>query len=246
MQRLQNKVALVTGGSRGIGAAIVKRLAAEGAAVAFTFVHNEAKAQEVVAQVVADGGRAIAIKADNTNAAELTAAVDKAAAQLGALDILVNNAGIFSAKPVDAYSLAEFDEMMSVNVRAVFIAVQAALKHLPAGGRIVTIGSNVSVRPGRPGMSVYAMSKSALIGLTRGLARDLGTRKITVNLVEPGPTDTDMNPATGEKADLLRQAMAIPQYGKASDIAAMVALLASGDGSFATGAVLTVDGGLTA
>lgn len=246
MHRLQNKVALVTGGSRGIGAAIVQRLAAEGAAVAFTFVQNHTRAAEVVAAVTGAGGKALAIKASNSEAAELVAAVKQTVDTFGRLDILVNNAGMFIAKPLVDFSLAEFDEIMSVNTRAVFVAIREAIQYLPAGGRIISIGSNISVQVPRPNVTVYAMGKAALVGLTKGLARELGPREITVNLVEPGPVDTEMNPADSERANGVRAQMAIQRYGKAADIASMVALLAAGEANFVTGSVIRVDGGITA
>jgi 3-oxoacyl-[acyl-carrier protein] reductase len=246
MKRLANKVALVTGGSRGIGAAIVKRLAAEGADVAFTYVSSAEKAQAVLKEVEAAGVRGLVLHADNENPEALTAAVDKAAAHFGRIDILVNSAGIWDAKPFEQHVLADYDRLMSVNVRAVYVAVQAALRHMPEGGRIVTIGSNLADRVYAAGMTLYSMSKSALIGFTRGLARDLGSRKITVNLVQPGPTDTDMNPANGGHADFQRQAMAIPEYGDAAHIGSLVALLASEEGRSINGTAITVDGGVNA
>lgn len=246
MKRLSNKVALVTGGSRGIGAAIVKRLAAEGADVAFTYVSSADKAQAVLKEVEATGVRGLAIAADNENADAVIAAVDKTAATLGKIDILVNSAGIWEAKPFHEHVLADFDRLISVNVRAVYVAIQAALRHMPEGGRVITVGSNLADRVYAPGMTLYSMSKSALIGLTRGLARDLGSRKITVNLVQPGPTDTDMNPANGPHSDFQRNVMAIPQYADAGDIAAMVAMLSSEEGRSITGTALTIDGGVNA
>jgi 3-oxoacyl-[acyl-carrier protein] reductase len=248
MKRLTNKVALVTGGSRGIGAAIVKRLAAEGADVAFTYVSpgSAEKAQAVLKEVEAAGVRGLVLQADNESPEALTAAVDKAAATFGRIDILVNSAGIWNARPFEEHVLADYDRLMSVNVRAVYVAVQAAIRHMPDGGRIITIGSNLADRVYAPGMTLYSMSKSALIGFTKGLARDLGSRKITVNLVQPGPTDTDMNPANGEHAGFQRNVMAIPEYSDAAHIAAMVALLASEEGRSITGTALTIDGGVNA
>jgi len=246
MDRLSNKVALVTGGSRGIGAAIVKRLAAAGASVAFTYLSSPDKAQAVTREVEAAGGRALPIAADNASPAAVTAAVEAAVASFGRIDILVNSAGIFDAKPFDTHSLDEYDRMMDVNVKAVFVASQAAVRHMPDGGRIITIGSNLADRVPGPGMALYSMSKSALIGLTKGMARDLGPRGITVNLVQPGPTDTDMNPANGAHADAQRSLMAIPRYSSADHIAAMVALLAGEEGRSITGTALTIDGGTNA
>lgn len=246
MKRLENKTALVTGGSRGMGAAIAKRLAHEGAKVAITYVSAADKAQAVVKEIEAAGGQAIAIAADNENAEALTAAVNQAAKAFGSIDILVNNAGIWIDGQIDKHTLAEFDRVVSVNVRAVFVAVQAALAHMPNGGRIITIGSNLAERVWAPGMTLYSMTKAALIGLTKGLARDLGAREITVNLIQPGATDTDMNPHNGPHSDHQRALMAIPKYGSADDIAAYVAFLSSAEGRSFNGAVTTIDGGTNA
>ena len=237
MKQLENKVALVTGGSRGMGAAIVKRLAAEGATVAFTYVNSEAKAQQMVTD------RVFAIKADNASHEAVTAAVAQVAATFGRIDILVNNAGIYFRKPLAEHTAADYDLMMDVNVKAVFIASLAAIPHIPSGGRIITIGSNLAGRVVGTGATLYAMSKSALIGLTKGLARELGPGNITVNLVQPGPTDTDMNPDSGPHAETLKGFMALPHYGNVEDIAGFVAYLAGKESRFITGAELTIDGG---
>ncbi|HEY1166728.1 MAG TPA: SDR family oxidoreductase [Chitinophaga sp.] len=246
MKRLTNKVALVTGGSRGIGAAIVKRLAAEGANVAFTYVSSAEKAQAVLKEVEATGVKGLAIAADNESADAVIAAVDKTAATFGRIDILVNSAGIWDAKPIEQHVLADFDRLIAVNVRAVYVASQAVLRYMPEGGRIVTIGSNLAERVFAPGMTLYSMTKSALIGFTKGLARDLGQKKITVNLVQPGATNTDMNPADGAHSDYQRNFMAIPEYGDPAGIAAMVALLASEEGRSVNGTEITIDGGTNA
>ncbi|KAA2238762.1 3-oxoacyl-ACP reductase FabG [Chitinophaga agrisoli] len=246
MKRLENKVALVTGGSRGIGAAIAKRLAAEGADVAITYVSSPEKAQAVAKEIDATGRKSLVIAADNADPEAVTAAVNKTVAELGRVDILVNSAGIFDARPFETHTMEDYDRMMDINVRAVYVAIQAALPHMPNGGRIITLGSNLADLVGAPGMTLYSMSKSALIGLTKGLARDLGAKEITVNLVAPGPTDTDMNPANGQYADYQRGKMAIPKYGSAENIAAMVALIASEEGRSINGATLTVDGGVNA
>jgi 3-oxoacyl-[acyl-carrier protein] reductase len=246
MKKLANKVAFVTGGSRGIGAGIAKRLAAEGAAVVITYAQSADKAQAVVSGIKNAGGEALALQADNNAAEAVIAAIEKAAAIYGQIDILVNNAGIFVVKPIGELTVADYDETMSVNVRAVFVASNAALRYMGTGGRIITIGSNMAERVAMPTASLYAMSKSALTGLTRGMARDLGTKGITVNLVQPGPIDTDMNPAGSEHADHARAGMAIPQYGKPADIAGLVAYLASEESWFMTGASLTIDGGFHA
>jgi 3-oxoacyl-[acyl-carrier protein] reductase len=244
--RLENKRALVTGGSRGIGAAVVKRLAEEGAHVALTYVSKPHQADETAKAARALGVQAIAIQADSTDAKAVAGAVDRTVAELGGIDILVNNAGVAVMAPVDEFRLDEFDRTVAVNLRAVFVATRAAVKHMKTGGRVVTIGSCNAERMPFAGGAVYAMSKAALVGLVKGLARDLGPRGITVNNVQPGPIDTDMNPATSAFADTLRKLMALPRYGTADEVAAMVAYLASPEAGFVTGASLTIDGGFTA
>ena len=195
-KKLTGKVALVTGGSRGIGAAIVKRLARDGADVALTYVSNPDRANETVTAAAALGVKALAIQADSADAGAVVAAVERTVAELGGIDILVNNAGIAIMGPIDDFRLEDLDRTLAVNVRAVFVATQAAVKHMQAGGRIINIASCNAERVPLPGQSVYAMSKAALVGLVKGLARDLGPRAITINNVHPGPVDTDMNPAT--------------------------------------------------
>jgi 3-oxoacyl-[acyl-carrier protein] reductase len=240
---LQGKVALVTGGSRGIGAAIALQLARAGADVALTYVRSAAKAEAVVKEVEAIGRRGLAIQADNTAAAAVEASVAATVAQLGRLDILVNSAGIWHDGPVETVTLEQLDETMAVNFRAPFIASRAAAIAMADGGRIISIGSNLAERVPNAGISLYSASKAALVGLTRGLARDLGPRGITVNVVHPGSTDTDMNPADGDHADEQRSRMAIPKFGSSDDIAGLVAWLAGPQGRFVTGAALTIDGG---
>ncbi|MER8527179.1 3-oxoacyl-ACP reductase family protein [Mesorhizobium sp. M0814] len=245
-RRLNGKAALVTGGSRGIGAAIARRLAADGAGVAITYVNGEEGARAVVREIEAAGGRAFAIKADNRDAGAIEAAVDEAAKAFGRLDILVNSAGIWRAAPIDALSLADFDETMEVNLRAPFVAAKAAAAHMGEGGRIISIGSNLAERATDAGLCAYSASKAALVGLTKAFARDLGPRGITANVVHPGSTDTDMNPAGGPHAEHQRQKMAMPRFGTADEIAGMVAWLAGPEGRFVTGAALTIDGGANA
>jgi 3-oxoacyl-[acyl-carrier protein] reductase len=244
--RLAKKRALVTGGSRGIGAAIVRRLAGEGAHVALTYVSNPAKADETVQAAQAFGVKALAIQADNADAAAVVAAVEKTVSELGGIDILVNSAGIAVIAPLDDYRLEDLDRTLAVNVRAVFVATQAAVKHMQPGSRIINIGSCNAERMPFSGGGVYAMSKAALVGLVKGLARDLGPRGITINNVQPGPVDTDLNPATSEFAKTLIQLMALPRYGTGDEIASLVAYLASSEAGYVTGASLTIDGGFTA
>jgi len=244
---LKNKSALVTGGSRGIGAAIVSRLAREGANVAFTYSNSQERAEATAKAARIHGSRVLPIHADSADAKSLTHAVDHTVKELGGLDILVNNAGVFVMGPLESFSLADFDRTLAVNVRAVFVATQAAAKHMKEGGRIINIGSCNADRMPFPGGGVYAMSKSALQGLVQGLARDLGPRGITINNVQPGPIDTEMNPATSEFAGLMiKQVLAIPRYGRAEEVAAMVAYLSGSEASYVTGANLTIDGGFTA
>ncbi|RJT11379.1 3-oxoacyl-ACP reductase family protein [Rahnella inusitata] len=245
-QSLQGKAAFVQGGSRGIGAAIVQRLANEGASVAFTYISSEEKAHALVKTIEASGGKAVAIKADSADENSVRTAIDDAAKTFGKLDILVNNAGILAFGELDALTMDDFDRTIAINVRSVFIASQQAARHMPDGGRIITIGSVNADRMPFQGGAVYAMSKSALVGLTKGLARDLGPRGITVNNVQPGPVDTDMNPAEGEMADGMRSFMALNRYGKDVEIASFVSYLAGPEAGYITGANLTIDGGFGA
>ncbi|MBI5570436.1 MAG: 3-oxoacyl-ACP reductase FabG [Desulfomonile tiedjei] len=244
--RLENKRALVTGGSRGIGAAIVKRLASEGAHVALTYISNPDKADEAVKAAQELGVKALAIQADSAEAEAVIAAVERTVRELGGIDILVNSAGIGVVAPIDDYRLEDFDRTLAVNVRAVFVATQAAVKHMQEGGRIINVGSCNAERMPFVGGGVYAMSKAALVGLVKGLARDLGPRGITINNVQPGPTDTDMNPANSDFAKMLLQFMALPRYGTGDQIASLVAYLASPEAAYVTGASLSIDGGFTA
>ncbi|HWH85233.1 MAG TPA: 3-oxoacyl-ACP reductase family protein [Pseudomonas sp.] len=245
-QHLSGKVALIQGGSRGIGAAIVKRLAAEGAAVAFTYVSSAAKAEALQNSITGNGGKALAIKADSADAGAIRQAVSTTVEAFGRLDILVNNAGVLAIAPLEDFKLEDFDQTLAINVRSVFIASQEAAKHMSEGSRIINIGSTNADRMPFGGGGVYAMSKSALVGLTKGLARDLGPRGITINNVQPGPVDTDMNPAHGDFADSLIPLMAVGRYGTADEIAGFVAYLAGPEAGYITGASLTIDGGFGA
>ena len=245
-QSLQHKRALVTGGSRGIGAGIVKRLAREGADVALTYVSRPEQANETVKAAQGFGVKALAIHADSSDAKAVSAAVERTVAEFGGIDILVNSAGVAAMAPIEDYRLEDFDRTVAVNLRAVFVATQAAVKHMKSGGRIINIGSCNAERMPFAGGAVYAMSKAGLVGLVKGLARDLGPRGITINNVQPGPIDTDMNPAKGDFAEMLLKFMAVPHYGSTDDIAAMVAYLAGPEAGFVTGASLTIDGGFNA
>jgi 3-oxoacyl-[acyl-carrier protein] reductase len=242
-KRLDGQVALVTGGSRGIGAGIVRRLASEGAAVAFTYAASEANALQLVHEVETGGGRAIALKANSASAEELRSAVKQTASKLGALDIFVSNAGILTRGTIDTYSLEDFDRMVAINVRAAFVGIQAASQAMKDGGRIVIIGSNTAIRTAFPGASVYSMTKAALTGLVRGAAIDLAPRAITVNNVQPGPTATDMSSAYAELAKTL---VPLKRMGDVSEVASFVSYLASKEAGFITGASLTIDGGYVA
>lgn len=246
MSELAGKRALVTGASRGIGAAIALALADRGADVAITYERSVERAAEVVRAIEAKGRRAIAIRADSAEASAVKRSVDEAAEGLGGLDILVNNAGIARGGALAEMSLADIDAILDVNVRAVVLASQAAIPHLKEGGRIISIGSCLGERVPFPGVTVYSMSKSALLSFTRGLARELGPQGITVNLVQPGSTDTDMNPADGAQSDMQRSMTALGHYGRPEDIAASVVFLASVAARQITGTTITVDGGANA
>ncbi|HSF57145.1 MAG TPA: 3-oxoacyl-ACP reductase family protein [Candidatus Binatia bacterium] len=243
---LTGKVALVTGGSRGIGAAIAKRLAADGAAVALTYSSSPQKADGVARAIESAGGRAVAIRADNADVPAVTHAVAETVKTFGRLDILVNNAGIAMVSPIEEFKLEDFERLLAINVKGVFVAVQEAIRHMKEGGRIINIGSINSDLVPFVGGSVYALTKSALAGFTRGLARDLGPRGITVNNVQPGPVDTDMNPADGQFASQVKGMIAVQRYGHGDEIAALVAFLAGPEAAFITGASLRIDGGFAA
>jgi 3-oxoacyl-[acyl-carrier protein] reductase len=242
-RRFAGKTALIFGGSRGIGAAIVRRFAAEGAAVAFTYVAARDRAAALVDAIEGTGGTAHAMQADSADGGAVEQAAAETVRRFGRLDIVVVNAGIIIINPLSEFSMADFDRMMAVNVRGVFVAIQASAPHLESGGRIVTIGSNTALRTAFPGGSVYSMTKGAVATLVRGIAIDLAPRAITVNNIQPGPTDTDM---AAEHADAVIPLIPLRRLGQPEEIAAMVAYLASTEAAFVTGASLTIDGGYVA
>jgi 3-oxoacyl-[acyl-carrier protein] reductase len=246
MSKLLKKVALVTGGSRGIGAAIAKRLAADGASVAITYAKDANAASAVVRAIEHAGGTAVAIQADAANAEAVKGAVEKAAATFGRLDVLVNNAGTAIRKPFEETTQEEMDRVVDINLRGVLATTKAALKHMKDGGRIIMIGSALGERAAAPGLVPYAATKGAVKMFTQALSREVGSRGITVNNVQPGPIDTDLNPASGDRAIPQKAATALDRYGKVEEIAAMVAFLAGPESSYITGANITVDGGMNA
>src|SRR6266446_776657 len=245
-KKLEGKVALITGGSRGIGAAIAKRLAADGAKVAITYTKGADAAASVVKEIERSGGKAIAIQADAADADAVKAAVEKAVATFGRLDVLVNNAGTAIPKPFEETTLEEMDRVININVRGVLAATQAALKHMQSGGRIISIGSAVGERVQVPGLVAYSATKGAVKIFTQGLSRELGSRGITVNNIQPGPIDTDLNPAAGDWAVPQKAATALDRYGSVDEVAALVAFVAGPESSYITGSNLTVDGGMNA
>lgn len=246
MNKLAGKVAFVTGGSRGIGAAIAKRLASDGASVAITYAKDEASASTVVRGIQAGGGKAVAIQADAANAQAIGAAVEQAVSTFGTLDILVNNAGTAIPKAFEEATLEELDRVIDINIRGVFIATQAALKHMKDGGRIITIGSCVGERMMTPGLAAYAATKGAVKMFVQGLSREVGGRGITVNNIQPGPIDTDLNPASGDWAEPQLANTSLKRYGHVDEVAALVAFVASNEAAYITGANLTIDGGTNA
>ncbi len=246
MGKLTGKVALVTGGSRGIGAAIAKRLAADGASVAITYTKGAEAAMGVVKEIEKGGSRALAVQADAADAAAVKAAVERTVAAFGGLDVLVNNAGTGIVKTFEETTLEEMDRVIAVNLRGVFAATHAALKHLKEGGRIINIGSCVGERLMTPGLVAYAATKGAVKMFTQGLSREVGARGITVNNVQPGPIDTDLNPASGDWAVPQVAATALKRYGTVEEVAALVAFVAGPEAGYITGANLTVDGGTNA
>jgi 3-oxoacyl-[acyl-carrier protein] reductase len=245
-QKLAGKVAVVTGGSRGIGAAIARRLATDGASVAITYTKGADAAASVIKEIERAGGKAIAIQADAADADAVKAAIEKTVATFGRLDVLVNNAGTAIPKTFEEATLEEMDRVIDINIRGVFVATQAALKHMRDGGRIITIGSSVGERVLVPGLVAYAATKGAVKIFTQGLAREVGSRGITVNNVQPGPIDTDLNPAAGDWAEPQKAVTALNRYGHVAEVAAMVAFVAGPEASYVTGANLTVDGGMNA
>ena len=245
-KKLEGKSVLVTGGSRGIGAAIAKRLAADGANVAITYTKGTDAAASVVKEIESAGGKAIAIQADAANADAVKGAVEKTFTTVGRLDVLVNNAGTAIPKPFEDATLEEMDRVLDINVRGVYVATQAALKHMKSGGRIIMIGSAVGERVAAPGLVPYAGTKGAVKMFTQALAREIGGRGITVNNVQPGPIDTELNPAAGDWAVPQKAATALNRYGRVEEIADTVAFVAGPEASYITGANITVDGGMNA
>ena len=245
-QLLEGKIALITGGSRGIGAAIAKRLAADGANVAITYTKGADAAASVVKEIERVGRKAIAIQADSTDAVAVEAAVEKAVETFGRLDVLVNNAGTAIPKPFEETTLEELDRVIDINVRGTMVATQAALKHMKSGARIIMIGSSVGERNNMPGLVPYSATKGAVKMFTQGLSREVGRRGITVNNIQPGPIDTDLNPAVGDWAVPQKANTALDRYGRVDEVAALVAFVASPESSYITGANLTVDGGVNA
>jgi 3-oxoacyl-[acyl-carrier protein] reductase len=245
-KKLEGKIALITGGSRGIGAAIAKRLAADGASVAITYAKDASSASAVVKAIELDGGRAIAIQADAADAKAATEAVEKAVSTLGRLDVLVNNAGTAIPKKFEEATLEELDRVIDINIRGTLVTTQAALKHMNNGGRIIMIGSSVGERMMTPGLAAYSATKGAVKMFSQGLSREVGSRGITVNNIQPGPIDTDLNPAAGDWAIPQKAATALNRYGSADEVAALVAFAAGPESSYITGANLTVDGGTNA
>jgi len=247
MKHLENKVALVTGGSRGMGAAIVKQLVASGARVAFTYVRSAAQAGALADSIEQSSGqKPLALQVDSADHNAVAAAIETVVSQLGGIDILVNNAGVYGERPFTEQTAADYDQMMDINVKAVYVASVTAARYMRTGGRIISIGSNMADRVAHPGATLYSMSKSALIGMTKGMARELGQKAITVNLIQPGPIDTDMNPADSAYAAGQVARLALTHFGNVNDIASLVNFLAGPDSGFITGSALTIDGGSNA
>jgi 3-oxoacyl-[acyl-carrier protein] reductase len=246
MSKLSGKVALITGGSRGIGAGIAKRLAADGAVVAITYTKGADAASAVVKEIERNGGKAVAIQADAADVEAVRGAVEKTVAALGRLDVLVNNAGIANPKRFEETTLEEMDRLIDINFRGTMVTTQAALKHMNNGGRIITIGSCVGERVLTPGLVAYSATKGAVKMFSQGLSREVGGRGITVNNIQPGPIDTDLNPAAGDWAVPQKAVTALDRYGNVDEVVALVAFIAGPESSYITGANLTVDGGTNA
>jgi len=246
MSKLSGKVALVTGGSRGIGAAVAKRLAADGANVAITYEKDAGAAAAVVQAIGLGGRKAIAIQADASDVAAVKHAVETVVATFGGLDVLVNNAGVAFLKTFEDTTLEELDRLLDINVRGVFVTTQAALKHMKSGGRIIMIGSCIGERNMTPGLVPYSATKGAVKMFTQGLSREIGMRGITVNNIQPGPIETDLNPAGGDSFELQKAGTALNRYGQVDEVAALVSFVAGPESSYITGANLTVDGGTNA
>src|SRR5580700_6300196 len=244
--KLEGKIAVVTGGSRGIGAAIAKRLAADGASVAITYSKGADAAVSVVKAIESVGGKAIAIQADAGDADAVKNAIERTVTTFGRLDVLVNNAGTAIPKTFEETTLDETDRMIDINLRGTLVATQAALKHMKSGGRIIMIGSSVGERVLTPGLVAYSATKGAVKMFSQGLSREVGSRGITVNNVQPGPIDTDLNPAAGDWAVPQKATTALDRYGHVEEVAALVAFVAGPEASYITGANLTVDGGTNA
>jgi 3-oxoacyl-[acyl-carrier protein] reductase len=245
-KKLEGKIALVTGGSRGIGAAIAKRLAADGASIAITYAKDSTAASGVVEAIEAAGGKAVAIQAEATDPDAAKSAVEKTAKTFGRIDVLVNNAGTAIPKPFEETTLEDMGRMIDINIRGTLVTTQAALRHMPSGGRIISIGSCVGERDMTPGLAAYAATKGAVKMFTQGLAREVGSRGITVNNIQPGPIDTDLNPAASDWAAPQIANTALGRYGKVDEVAALVAFVAGPEASYITGANLTIDGGTNA
>jgi 3-oxoacyl-[acyl-carrier protein] reductase len=246
MLNLTEKVALVTGGSRGIGAAIAKRLAADGASVAITYAKDASGASAVVKAIEQGGGKAVANQADAADVEAVKSAVEKTFSTFGRLDVLVNNAGTAIPKTFEETTIEEMDRVIDINMRGILATTHAALKHMKSGGRIIMIGSAVGERVQVPGLVAYAATKGAVKIFTQALSREVGGRGITVNNIQPGPIDTDLNPATGDWAVPQKAQTALDRYGRVEEIAAMVAFVAGPESSYITGSNLTVDGGMNA
>lgn len=244
---LAGKRALVTGGSRGIGAAIAKLFASRGAHVAVTYNSSPDAANKVVDDIKSAGGTAVAIQANASDKTAVAKGVTDAASQLGGkLDILVNNAGVFEMGTLDQTTDEQFEKQVDVNIKGVWYTTKAAVEHLNDGGRIINMGSVVSEHIPFPGGSSYGMTKHAVAGLTKGWTRDLAERGITVNVIEPGPVDTDMNPGDGDNADMMKSMVPLGRFGKADEVAELAAFLASPAAAYISGAHISIDGGMLA